>query len=82
MKRPEIYSVLDEEREYQEKRWNKDPNRKTHEIESWMTYMEHYLNEAKKDATLNDDAAVALINLRKVVALGIACFEIHGVPRR
>jgi len=81
MERSDIYRILDSEREYQDQKWVNDVHRK-HEVECWILYMQHYLDEARKEATLNDDAKVSLASLRKVVALGVACFEVHGVPER
>lgn len=82
MKREEIYKVIDSEREYQESKWT-NASHKTHEIEAWIIYMEYYLNRAKEEITLfTIDEGKSLDQLRKVVALGVACFEIHGIKER
>jgi hypothetical protein len=79
--RQRIYKILDGERDYQDERWGTDPNR-NHEIASWILYMEDYLKEAKTIASRNEDETLALDALRKVVALGVKCFEVHGVSER
>lgn len=44
--------------------------------------MQHYLNRAVSGLTTSSGNKEALIQLRKVAALSIACFEVHGVPER
>lgn len=74
MTRPEVYERIDGERSYQNEKWPPD----NHDVGSWIALMEDYLHEAKR-AVNNDEA---LDSLRKVVTLGVACFEQHGVPHR
>ena len=75
MLRNVVYKIIDSERDYQDAKWGKKEN----QVASWITYMRHYLNEAERQVTTNDNDEHALLNLRKVVALGVACFEEHGV---
>lgn len=78
MNRQVVYTILDEERVYQDKIWKG----KSHDLGNWIIYMEHYLNRAKKELSTETSDIPALHQLRKLVALGVACFEQHGVPSR
>lgn len=82
MTRQEVYSVLDEEREYQDSKWGGKHHDNYHQVEAWMVYMQAYLNKAINRISTESGPQGGLEELRKVVALGIACFEIHGVPER
>ena len=57
----------------------------SHDILSWIGMMEVYLIEAKQELThfgRQVGQFDALHELRKVVALGVACLEQHGCPPR
>ena len=84
MKRQDVYRVIDGEREHQEiliinRGWS--PNEEKSPIE-FMYYMQHYMNEAMKEGTTKTGYNEVLDNLRKVLALGVACAEVHGLPKR
>ena len=84
MERKKIYEIIDGERDYQDSRW-KNPEQDTHEPESWIIYIEHYLTKAKVALSTQPIPTAyleAMDNMRKVVALGVRCMEVHGVPRR
>ena len=79
--RTQTYAAVDSEREYQESRW---PGH-THEIESYLLYMQDYMNECIHVISRSDGSTaypIALNIIRKVTALGIACMEQHGAPIR
>lgn len=83
--REEVYSLIDLERSYQEK-WDSGnyPGRvkdKDKEVETWLSAMRVYLHRAE-EAALDPNKTAALDNLRKVLALGVACMEFHGAPTR
>lgn len=81
MNRDEVYAVIDGEREYQGFKWGSGHDIQ-HTIGDWIVYIRHHLNEAERaHATCTDDIET-LNQLRKVVALGVACFEQCGVPAR
>lgn len=91
--RKEIFRAIGEEREYQIRRWgdrlsNIQPEESYTIVElqksicDHIVYMEHYLTKAKEAATLSISDNDALNELRKVVTLGVACFEQHGIPTR
>lgn len=69
MEREEVYRVLDGERDYQDSKWPGEAHA-NHEVESWILYMDVYLNKAKQAITDNSGVDDALAKLRKVTALG------------
>jgi hypothetical protein len=79
--RSQVYAALDSERDYQDSRWNGGK----HTIEEWIIYIEDYLAEAKhilaREATQTAVPKSVHI-MRKVTAMGVACMEQHGAPRR
>lgn len=83
--RNDVYAALDSERDYQEMRKQRDDGQPFHSVEEFLLYMEDYLHEARSVAsrTWGPDAKPKTLEvLRKVVALGVACMEIHGAPQR
>lgn len=80
MERKEIYNILDGEREYQDWKWNTANRKKP--TECYMLYMKALLDEAIQKISHTAGDFEALDILRKVVTLGIACFEDNGVPSR
>lgn len=88
MKREDVYKLIDGEREYQDKRWNRETtvSEGEHTPEAWLIYMEDYLNEAKhiisREATQTANPKAMEI-IRKVTAMGVAAMEqIDTEPRR
>lgn len=73
-----IYKAIDGERWYQDKKWGVKKN----QVSSWILFMEHHLSKAKMYVSTENDDENALHELRKTVALGVACFEEHKVPLR
>jgi hypothetical protein len=53
-----------------------------HEVGAWISFMESYLAKARDVNSTSDDLTEALLGIRKVVALGVACLEQHGCPDR
>lgn len=90
MDRAEIFQVIGEERAYQRRRWGvrsaENPREfieKSQSVARFILYMEDYLATARAQAShLPDGDPRVLDTLRKVVTLGVACFEQHGVPSR
>lgn len=76
----EIYKTIDEERDYQDKIWGNNHD-KNHSVGDFTLYMKYYLDQVIKEYTCGEIKS-SLDDMRKLVALGIACFEIHGVPKR
>jgi hypothetical protein len=90
MLRRDVFGKFDSERQYQIRRWGVRQadgsfTEVPKSIEEYVLYMEDYLHEARHQLSrLPEPEArdVALDTLRKVVTLGIACFEQHGVKGR
>lgn len=82
MNREQVYEVINRERGYQDVKWGGKVHDNHHEVEAWIVYMQAYLNKAINRVSTESGPHGGLDELRKVVALGIACFEIHGVPER
>lgn len=93
--RQAVYEAIDGERVYQAKVWNEDttPSGGKHEVAAFLTYMREYLNRADFLAsTVAGDGKAgpgsafegesALDMIRKVTALGVACMEQNGAPKR
>jgi hypothetical protein len=81
MSREDVYKLIDDERDYQDLRWN----RETTSSEQWIVYMEDYLAEAKhilsRQATqVADPQAMEII--RKVTAMGVCAMEQHATRPR
>ncbi len=79
--RNEVYEVLDGERDHQDVQW---PNHR-HTTYTFLTYMQDYLAEAMRVANgvgpAGDDEPTLHV-VRKIAALGVACMEQNGAPRR
>lgn len=91
--REEVYSALDSERDYQEMRRHRDGSTTVggdgsvhdHTPEEFLIYMQDYLNEALHTAsrTWGPTCKPKVMEIvRKVTALGVACMEANGAPRR
>jgi len=85
--RAEVYAAIDSERDYQDRRWNKDTTTSEglHSWSEWIAYMEDYLAEAKhllaRNAQQTTERPVAEI-MRKVTAMGVKAMEQRGAPHR
>lgn len=69
------------ERAHQDAKWGTVEERPK-QVGSWLTLMRKLLRDAEDVWSTSGDDAGALEELRKVVAVGVACFEQHGVPLR
>lgn len=85
-----VYDALDSERDYQDSRWHvgTTPSAGQHETGAFILYMEEYLARARElsstmaDGDTNENGEEALDFVRKVTALGVACMEQNGAPKR
>jgi len=85
MTRSEVYAAINSERNYQDMRRKRDQGQPTHSVADYLLYMEDYLTEARKVAsrTWGPTAdALTMEVVRKVVALGVAAAEEHGMMQR
>ncbi len=82
----EVTRAIHGEREYQKQRWEgtagmpADPDDR--QIEEYLEYMSDYMKTALVALEDDDDPERALHMIRKVTALGYACMETHGAPKR
>lgn len=83
--RLKVYSVIDEEREYQiaglgsALRLPSQPDMTPGEF---ILCMERCLAEAREAWYKPNGGTGCLPDIRKVTALGVACMELHGAPHR
>lgn len=90
MDRLAVFSAINSEREYQKLAWGSRSctctGNKLEEtpksIGEFLVYMQHHLNKAVAFAATQPRDEKCLDAMREVVALGVACFEQHGVPPR
>lgn len=81
MKRENVYSAIDSERDFQDARWG-TVEQHPHEVGSWILIMEKLLADAREAWAGNAGDAKALDEIRKVAAVAVACGEQHGLPSR
>ena len=86
MERPDVFRLINREREYQEKRLEQiiaeKPHRdEDHHIADWLCYMEEHIRKAQTHVYfLNNNLAMA--EIRKVAALAVAAMEYIDTPSR
>jgi len=96
--RKHIYDVINDEIKYGETLWKEKravvdkakigyeyyeaQDDKDKSVETWICWMESYLLKAREEATSSENKLEALNNIRKVVALGVACMQHKGAPTR
>jgi len=79
--RQEVFSTINDERVFQDRKWGTIQEH-PHEVGSWLTIMRQLLNDAERAYVSQRGDFGAIDELRKVVAVGVACMEQHGtVPR-
>ena len=82
-----VFDAIDSERQYQLRRWgfrqaNGEMKEAPHGVCDFLVYMDHYMTLAKGEASMKAGNEPALEMLRKVVTLGVACFEQNGIKPR
>ncbi len=87
LSREEVYSLLDGERAYQDSVWNENTTSTAgvHTVTEWLVFMQDYLDEAKSYVSRSLEPAgsqKASHTIRKIAAMGVACMEQNGAPRR
>jgi len=77
----DVLSAIHDERVFQNRKWGTVTDH-PHEVGGWLTIMRKILTDADAAWAGNKGDIGALDEIRKVVAVGIACMEQHGpVPR-
>ena len=81
MPRENVYEAIDSERYYQDRKWG-TVEQHPHEVGGWLTLMRKLLTDAEAAWAGSNGDYKALDELRKVLAVGVACAEQHGMPGR
>ena len=86
-RRMDVYAAIDGEREYQDRRWSAQTTETegNHTVGEFIGFMLDYLLEANKQISRQGEPRAsqdALNTLRKVTAMGVACMEQNGAPKR
>lgn len=81
MQRKEVYAAIDSERDFQDRKWG-TIEKHPHEVAAWVTLMRVKLADAETAWAGSPSDDLALEEIRKAVALGIACLEQHGCKSR
>ena len=81
MDRSKVFDAIDSERDYQDRKWG-TPAEHPHEVGGYLTLMDVHLQRAKAAWAGSNNDNGALEALRKVLAIGVACAEQHGIPGR
>lgn len=77
----EALNAIIGERAYQDAKWGTVEERPK-QVGSWLTLMRKLLRDAEDAWATSGEDAIALDEMRKVVAVGVACFEQHGAVLR
>lgn len=81
MTREEVYKAVDSERKYQDRKWG-SIEKHPHEVGAWLTLMREQLQCAELEWCRSAGDQSALAHIRKLLAIGVACCEQHGVNPR
>lgn len=81
MERSKVYDAIDSERLFQDRKWGTIEEH-PHEVGGWLTLMRKLLGDAEKAWSESNNDIAALAEIRKVLAVGVACCEQHGVEQR
>lgn len=83
MTRQKVYEVIDSERAYQDNKYGGVSNALKNTLGDWIFHMQRHLDDARKADNISFvNHQEVLEELKKVVALGVACLEINGVVGR
>jgi len=90
MKRKNVYKLIDNERDYQDSRWNTDNETRSGKsdildqdksLAEWLNYLEFHLGEAKH-GVYSLEPKKTKESIRKIAALAVACMEYNDCPPR
>lgn len=81
MERQTVFSAITGERDYQDSKWGA-VDLHGHEVGAWLLLMRQKLEVAANEWASRPTDHEALVEIRKVLGLGVACCEQHGVPVR
>jgi hypothetical protein len=85
MKRPDVYKLIDGERDYQDAKWADDGGRPKSDAETpvaaWIIYIQKQVNDSA-EAIYYLDENKALEHIRKIAGLAVACMEYNETKPR
>jgi hypothetical protein len=81
MERQRVYDSVDSERDWQDCKWG-TIDKRPHEVGAWLTLMRTHLADAERAWSESSGDYLAMDELRKVLAIGVACAEQHGIQFR
>ena len=87
LRRQEVYSAIDEERDYQDDKWNygtTDSGGK-HSVAEFLVYIRDYTEEALHTLSRKSEPECNVFagnSVRKIAGLAVACMEQNGVYHR
>ena len=81
MDRQRVYRAIDTERDFQDRKWGTTAQH-PHEVGGWITIMRKLLTDAESAWASSAGDGASLMEIRKVIAVGIACCEQHGIENR
>lgn len=77
----DVLAAVVGERSHQDRKWG-SIHQHPHEVGGYLTIMRKLMADAEASWSSSRGDVGALDELRKVVAVGVACMEQHGVPSR
>lgn len=80
--RLEVYDAINSERTHQDNKWGGHKHDAAHSLGDWLVYIDYHLTQAKAALSTDTNGQRALASIRKISALGVACMEQHGAPKR
>jgi hypothetical protein len=81
MERSKVFASIGTERFFQDRKWGTIQEH-PHEVGGWLVLMRKVLSDAEVAWAGSDGDYRALLELRKLLAVGVACAEQHGLPAR
>lgn len=81
IRREQVFAAIDSERVYQELKWGKLEEH-PQSVGAYLTLMRVHLADAEAAWARSSGDAMALDRLRRVLAIGVACGEQNGMPKR
>lgn len=81
MQRQQVFEAINSERAYQDGKWGAIEQH-PHEVGGYLTIMRKLLTDAEAAWANSSDDTQALKEIRKVIAVGVACGEQHGLAMR
>ncbi len=85
--RDDVFRAINTERSYQDQKWGDTlsggrPGKGERSVDEFALYISGYTHDLVHNASHFGDPADKLDIIRKITALGVACMEQHGAPRR